>query len=119
MGNVIKDFGQRIKTDYEEWRSFLISKWNVRRDARQVKRAKARARIKNKYDGKTYYIMMDRFGGINELNREQLIFFMDRGVFTKDQYKRRLFHALAIITSNKSELIQYEQQQLLKERGNE
>lgn len=115
MANILTLFKQKITIDYQEWRSYMISKWNVQRDNRMIDRAVKRARMKNKEDGRTYYIMKDLLGGINELNRSELVFFKNKGLFTADDYKFRLERAIAIVTSNKVEFKQYKQQQLKKE----
>jgi len=115
MANILNDLKQKILIDYQEWRGYVISKWNVSRDQRLIRRSIARARAKNKTDGRTYYIMRDRLGGINELNREQISYFQRSGLFSKEDYDRRLERAIAIVTSNKVEFNQYQQTQLKKE----
>lgn len=115
MANILSLFKQKITVDYQEYRSYLISKWNVQRDNKMIHRAIKRAKMKNKEDGRTYYIMKDCMGGINELNRSQLVFFKNKGLFSADDFKFRLERAIAIVTSNKVEFKQYKQQQLKKE----
>ena len=115
MANIISLLKQKITVDYQEYRSYLISKWNVERDNKMIRRAVKRARMKNKEDGRTYYIMKDCLGGINELNRSELVFFRNKGLFSNEDYKYRLERAIAIVTSNKVEFKQYKQQQLKKE----
>lgn len=115
MANIFTDVWTRLKIDYQEYRNYLISIWNVKRDNKAIRRAMRRAEEKNLLDGRTYYIMRDRFGGINELNSAQLLYFTRKGLFTKDQYKRRFDHAIAVVTSNKKIREQYHQAQLKKE----
>ena len=100
MANIIKDFIQRIKIDYQEWRMYQRTVWDVKRDNKAIRRAIARAEEKNYSDNKTYYIVKDRLGGINELNSAQFLYFTRKGLFTKDQYKNRFEHAIYIVTSN-------------------
>ena len=107
MPNIFKDFIKRVKIDYQEWRAYQRSVWNVHRDTKAINRAIKRAREKNNSDGKTYYVMRDCLGGINELNSDELLFFTRKGLFTKEQYDKRFEHAIDIITSNKKIRDQY------------
>jgi hypothetical protein len=107
MANIFKDLIQRIKIDWQEWRAYRASYWNVRRDTKAVNRAITRAKEKNFSNGKTYYIMRDKFGGINELNSDELLFFTRKGMFSKDQYDRRFEQAIDIVTSNQHIRNQY------------
>lgn len=107
MATIIKDLIARIKIDWIEWRNYRQSQWNVRRDTKAINRAITRAREKNFSDGRTYYVMRDRFGGINELNSDELLFFTRKGMFSKEQYDNRFQHAIDIITSNQHIRNQY------------
>ena len=109
MANIFKDFITRVEIDWREWRAYQRSIWDVRRDKKAIKRAIIRAREKNFSDRKTYYIMKDRLGGINELNSDQLLWFTRKGLFTREQYDNRFKHAIDIITSNKRIRDQYYQ----------
>lgn len=97
MAGIIELFKQKISIDYQEWKAWLISKWNVQRDSRDIRRAIRRAKMKAKNDHKTYYIMRDKLGGINELNRDELKFFKARGVFWHEDLIKRLERAIAIV----------------------
>lgn len=97
MAGIIELFKQKISIDYQEWKAWLISKWNVQRDSRDIRRAIRRAKMKAKNDHKTYYIMRDKLGGINELNRDELKFFKARGVFWQEDLIKRLERAIAIV----------------------
>jgi hypothetical protein len=107
MANIFKDFITRIKIDWQEWRLYQRSLYNVRRDTKAVNRAIQRAREKNFSDGKTYYIVKDKFGGINELNSDELLFFTRKGMFTREQYDNRFKYAIDIVTSNTKVRNQY------------
>jgi len=107
MANIITDLIQRIKIDWTEWKMYQKSVWDVRREKKAISRAINRAREKNYSDGKTYYVMRDKFGGINELNSDQLLFFTRKGLFTKEQYDNRFRHAIDIVTSNQRIRNQY------------
>lgn len=48
MANILSLIKQKITVDYQEYRSYLISKWNVERDNKMIRRAVKRARIKTK-----------------------------------------------------------------------
>ena len=65
---IFTDIKKRIEIDWIEWKNYKISLWNVKRDRRLIERAIKRARIKNASDGKTYYVLRDVTGGINEFN---------------------------------------------------
>jgi len=107
MPNIFKEFWKRIVIDWQEWVSYQKSIYNVHRDTKAINRAINRAREKNYSDGKTYYIMRDRLGAINELNSDELLFFTRKGLFTKEQYNKRFEYAIDIITSNKKIRDQY------------
>lgn len=113
--NLFKLLLKKIKIDWQEYKNYRISLWNVMRDKRLTKRAINRARIKNSQNGKTYYILRDRFGGINELTKEELAFFTRIGYFKKMNYLERLKESIAIITSDPIIRDQYTQVQLKKE----
>lgn len=113
---MIKLLLKKIKTDWQEWKAYKISVWNVRRDEKLIKRAIERAKIKNSRNGKTYYILRDVYGGINELNKEELDFFTKKGLFRKMNYMERLQESIAIITSNPIIYNQYSQIQLKRNK---
>lgn len=97
MAGIIELFKQKVSIDYQEWKAWLISKWNVQRDGRDIRRAIRRAKMKAKNDHKTYYIMRDKLGGINELNRSELNFFKSRGLFWGEDCKKRFDRSIAIV----------------------
>lgn len=99
---ILNILAPRIAVDWAEWRAFRESIWNVKRDNRLVRRALRRARRKHFDDRKTYYIIRDKFGGINELTREQLDFFTKRGLFVKMNYMQRLSASIDIVSNNTS-----------------
>jgi hypothetical protein len=112
MGNVFQDLWTRIIIDWKEWRAHTIASWterrahriaarNVKRDNRHIDEAVKRAKIKNSENRKTYYIMPDLFGGINELTKDEIDFFTRKGVFPKMNYLQRLERCVTIITSNR------------------
>lgn len=115
MSNVITDFKDRLKIDYTEWRNYLISKWNVKREKRLIRRAMHRAQEKNYSDGRTYYILKDKQGGINEFNSSDIKFWTKYNVLDKMDLLQRLEKSIAVVTSNKNILNQYNQIQLKKE----
>jgi len=119
MGNIFTDFGKRISIDYTEYRSFLTSYWDVKRDTRLVKRAVKRAKRKNAADGRTYYILKDKTGGINEFCKSDIHFWTHRhkpALLPEMDFMQRLSASYAIVTSNEAILDQYNQVQLKKEQ---
>lgn len=117
MSTLIKDLVTRIKIDWQEYRLYRQSVYNVKRDQKLINRAIERAKMKNGKDGKTYYIMRDKLGGINELNNKQLDFFTRQKLFKKMNYLQRLESAIGLVTSNKVLLDHYTQIQLKKEEN--
>jgi hypothetical protein len=115
MGNIFKDLLTRIKIDYHDYRQELTGKWNLRREARQIEKAKQRARFRNSKDGRTYYIIKDKSGAISALTSDQVKFWTAQGMFPKMNYMQLLKSAIAIVTSNESVLEQYNQEQLKNE----
>jgi hypothetical protein len=111
--NYLQDFITRVKADWKEWTTYQKISWverfkqrrakrDVIRDQRMIDAALERARIKNVDDHKTYYIMKDKWGGINEINKEQLDKFTRAGIFPKMNYLQRVNASIAIVTSNKN-----------------
>lgn len=103
MANIIKEFITQIRIDWQEWRGFRTSVWNVRRDKRAIERAIQRARIKNSSDGRTYYILRNLGGGFDEANSENLKALRAKKVnyFPKFQnFEHMLRQCFAIVTSN-------------------
>ena len=115
---MFKNLIKRIQIDWQEWRSYKTSVWNVKRDNRMIERAKQRARLKNAKDGRTYYILRDVRGGINEFNSTDIKYWSGVGVIPKMDYAKRLESSLGIITSNPKRLSQYTKLQNQKETIN-
>jgi hypothetical protein len=92
----------------------------VRQESKAIKRAMNRARDKNADNGRTYFIMRDNFGGINELNRDELDYWTRHKppLFPKMNYMERLEKSIAIVTSRRFIQEQYNQVQLKKEDVN-
>lgn len=99
---VLNVFAPRIAIDWQEWRAYRYSLWNTKRDNKLIKRALRRAYIKHRNDRKTYYILRDRFGGINELTKDQLDHFTRKGLFVKMSYMQRLHASIDIVTCNRA-----------------
>jgi hypothetical protein len=115
MANVIKDLFKRVSIDYQEYRQHLINQWNLKREARQIQRAMQRAKVRNKNDGRTYYIIKDKRGAISALNSREILFWTKKGMFPRMDYYKRLSAAIGIVTSNPNVQEQYNQIQLKKE----
>lgn len=115
MASIFTDLWMRVKIDYQEYRQELIANWSLRRENRQVEKARRRARIRNQGDGRTYYILKDRRGGISALNSDEIKFWTAKKMFPKMNYLQLLRTAKGIVTSNESIIKQYNQIQLKKE----
>lgn len=115
MANIFTDLWTRIKFDYQEYRQHLIDNWNLRREARQIRKAIHRAKLFNAEDGRTYYILKDIRGGISALNSEGIKYWTAKGLIPKMNYLQLLKAAIGIVTSNESIREQYNQIQLKRE----
>jgi hypothetical protein len=99
--NYFKELWTRIKIQWIEWRSYQNSVFNVKRDMKQINRAIERARLKNSYDGRTYYILRNLGGGFDEVNSQQLKIAKKIKYFPKYRdYDQMLSQCFAIVTSN-------------------
>jgi len=122
MANIFTDFAKRISIDYTEYRNFLISYWNVKRDAKAIARAMKRAKLKNKTDNRTYYILKDKTGGINEFTKDDAYYWSRvhrPAILAPMNYIERLTASIGLVTSNQQIMEQYAQIQLKKEQDNE
>jgi hypothetical protein len=101
MANYFKELITRIKIDWQEWRGYQTSVWNVKRDKKQIERAIERARLKNLSDGRTYYILRNLAGGFDEVNSQQLKAVKKLRYFPKYRnFEHLLSQCFAIVTSN-------------------
>lgn len=118
---IFKKIAPKIVIQWQEWRAYQTSIWNVRRDSKAILRAMARAKEKNARDGRTYFIFRDKYGGINEFNKDDYEFWTRHNppLLDKMDYMKRLEKAIAIVTSRKFIQEQYNQVQLKKEGTNE
>lgn len=130
MDNFIKDLIKRVKADWQEWNTYQRIAWVERfrqrralrdnlRDKRMIDAAIERAKIKNASDNRTYYILRDRWGGINEINSRELALLTRRKVFKKMNYMERLNASIAIITSNRYTQKDFDRIQRNKNKSNE
>ena len=129
MNKIIKNVRQffynaseRIRIDWQEYRLYRISIYNVRRDNKAIRRAMNRAREKNLNDGRTYYILRDKLGGINEFNSSDLAYWSIRhrpAIVAKMDFLERLKRSYGIVTCNQNIQKQYDQIQLNKENSHE
>ncbi|MGI6337882.1 MAG: hypothetical protein ACOXZV_00700 [Bacteroidales bacterium] len=116
MSNIFKDIWTRIKIDYIEYRQHLIDRWSLRRETRNINRAIYRANIRNKEDGRTYYVLRDTRGAYSALNSDEIRLWTSRGMFRKMNYMELLRAAVYIVTCEEAIREQYNQQQLKKEK---
>lgn len=115
---MFKNLITRIQIDWQEWRNYKTSMWNVKRDNRMIARAKQRAKTKNAKDGRTYYILRDVRGGINEFNSTDIKYWSRIGILPRMDHAKRLESSLGIVTSNTEILDQYSKLQNQKETIN-
>lgn len=125
--NYLQDFITRVKADWKEWTTYQKITWverfkqrrarrDVIRDQRMIDAALERARIKNAKDGRTYYILRDKWGGINEVNKYELDLLIHRKVFPKMTYMQRIQNTIAIVTSNKNTQADFDRKQASKNK---
>jgi len=120
--NYLQDFITRVKADWKEWTTYQKITWverfkqrrarrDVIRDQRMIDAALERARIKNAKDGRTYYILRDKWGGINEmLTRAKIL--------PRMNYLQRVNASIAIVTSNKNTQRDFDRIQESKKKAN-
>jgi len=117
--NIFSDFRNKIAKDYYEWWSYLVSFWNVQTDNRRIKRALKRGRIKNAGDKRTYYILRDKTGGINELNKSEINMLVKAGIFAKRSHMQIISDAIDIVCKNSQIQEEFNQEKLRKEAIND
>lgn len=103
FAGLFREFWTKIKIDWQEWRSYKNSVWNVRRDKKQIERAIHRARLKNQADGRTYYILRNLSGGFDEASSHDLKLLKANKVKyfpSYRNYEHMISQTFAIITSN-------------------
>lgn len=114
-----QDLGKRIKADWHEWsmyqRIVWVERFKQRRARRDTLREKnlidaaiERARLKNADDHKTYYIIRDQWGGINELNNEEIANLTRKKILPRMNYLQRITEAIAIVTSNRYDQLNFD-----------
>jgi hypothetical protein len=125
--NYLQDFITRVKADWKEWTLYQKIAWverfrqrrakrDVLRDQAMIDAALERARIKNAKNHMTYYIMRDKWGGINEVNKYELDLLIHRKVFPKMNYMQRIQNTIAIVTSNKNTQADFDRKQASKNK---
>ena len=117
--NIFSDFRNKIAKDYYEWWSYLVSFWNVQTDNRRIKRALKRGRIKNAGDKRTYYILRDKTGGINELNKSEINMLVKAGIFVKRSHMQIISDAIDIVCKNSQIQEEFNQEKLRQEAIND
>lgn len=111
--NYLQDFITRVKADWKEWTTYQKITWverfkqrrarrDVIRDQRMIDAALERARIKNAKDGRTYYILRDKWGGINEMDSTIIGKLTRAKILPRMNYLQRVNASIAIVTSNKN-----------------
>lgn len=113
--SLFSDLWARLKIDYHDYRQELTGTWNLRREAKQIDKAIRRAKLRNAKDGRTYYIIKDKRGGISALTSDDIKYWTAHKMFPKMDYRQLLQRAIAIVTSNELIREQYNQEQLKRE----
>ena len=114
---MIKAIIQRIRVDWAEWWDHLFRMWDMRRDKKRIMRAIASAKLKNSIDGRKYFVIRDVRGFPAAYNRSEILWLKAHDVIPKEAHHVELDkHALAIVTSNKVEMMQYTAVQNKKEK---
>jgi hypothetical protein len=127
--NYLQDFITRVRADWKEWTTYQKIAWverfkqrrarrDVLRDQRMIDAALERARIKNSKNRMTYYILRDKWGGINEINKYELDILIRKKVFPKMNYMQRINACIAIVTSNKNTQRDFDRIQENKKKAN-
>lgn len=127
--NYLQDFITRVKADWKEWTTYQKIAWverfkqrrakrDVLRDQRMIDAALERARIKNASDGRTYYILRDKWGGINEVNSAEINFLTRKKAIPRMDYIKRVNASIAIVTSNKNTQRDFDRIQENKKKAN-
>jgi hypothetical protein len=96
----LKDFMKIIRISLQEMRNDWISSWNFRREMKQVKAAYRRAYERHAINGRTYYILKDKYGNISALDKYELDEWTRRGYFYPMNHLERIRRAIGIVTKN-------------------
>jgi len=127
--NYLQDFITRVKADWKEWTTYQKISWverfkqrrarrDVLRDQRMIDAALERARIKNAKDGRTYYILRDKWGGINEMDSTIIGKLTRAKILPRMNYLQRVNASIAIVTSNKNTQRDFDRIQESKKKAN-
>jgi len=100
MSNIFKDLWTRIKIDYKEWREEWITRWNTRREMKQIDSAIRRAKERNARDHKTYYVIPDRRGVVDALTGKEIDSWAKRGLFPKMNIKQKCEKMICRVKGN-------------------
>jgi len=100
MASIFKMFWIRLNIDYREWRDEWLTRWNTRREMKQIDSAIRRGKERNARDHKTYYIIRDRRGGINALTGSEIDLWARRGLFPKMTILQKLQKSIDIVTNS-------------------
>ncbi len=98
---MFKSLWARIVMDYKEWRNHREVMWRLKREKKLVNMAIERAQIKNRSNGKTYYILRNRDGNPEEFIRDAINIHKEKTIV--DIYKE----AYAIVSSDETKIQHY------------
>ena len=113
---MIKGIIQRIRVDWAEWWEFRFRMWDMRRDKNRIMKAIKTAKLKNSIDGRKYFVIRDVRGFPAAYNRSEIKWLKLHKIIPQNATHVDLDkHALAIVTSQKTEIMQYTAVQNKKE----
>jgi hypothetical protein len=107
---LFREFWTKVKIDWQEWRGYKTSIWNVKRDKKAIERAIYRGKLKNQSDGRTYYILRNLAGGFDEVSSHELKALKARKIkyFPRYRsYEHMISQTFAIVTSNETQRKSY------------
>jgi len=128
--NYLQDFLQRVTVDWKEWSTYQKLAWierfkqrrarrDVLRDQRMIDSAIERAKVKNARDNRTYYIMRNSGGGINEVNSKEIAMLVRLKALPRMNYMQRLEASIAVVTSNRMTQLNYDRLKSNKSKNKE
>ena len=103
MAGIFRELITRIRIDWQEWRGYQTSVWNVKRDKKQIERAIKRGKLRNQLTGRTYYVLRNLAGGFDEVSSHDLDLMRRKKVKyfpAYRNYEHLLSQCFAIVTSN-------------------
>lgn len=108
MANIFRDITDRIRYDYQEWRTDWITRWNLRKEMKRIDNAIRRAKAYHEKDNRTYYVLRDRSGAINALNSSDINMATRMGFLPRMNFIQRLEASIYIVSKSHTYLKQFQ-----------